>query len=105
MSRLRVRRIGPNSGLSVTVGWENLREGVSHSQLAIEGFPEEGLPRVETSILPCMLGSRRERVVNIFIQQLGLIERGMSFRGKQPHSFGRACIASLRRSGFAMLSV
>ena len=50
-------------GFAVVIGWENLREGISHSHLAVECSAEEGLVRVQTSVSHSMLGGWRERVV------------------------------------------
>ena len=93
-------RVGGNRdrGLSMAVGWEDLREGVSHSQLAIESIAEEGLSRVETAICESMLGSGRERIVAIIIWQFGFEE--LSLRGQQPlHRLrGFGDVASARAS-------
>ena len=57
------RGINAYCAFAMVVGWENLREGISHSQLAIECSAEEGLSRIQTSISHRMLGGWGERVV------------------------------------------
>lgn len=88
-------------GLPVAVGREDLREGVSHSQLAIESVAEEGLSRVKTSICESMLGSWRERIVAIVVWQFGLEE--LSLRGQQPlHHLGGFGHVASARAGLAL---
>ena len=88
---IKVRGLGEgrtrDCRFAMAICWENLREGVSHSHLAIECFAEEGLSRVQTSVSHSMLGGWRERVVQVFIWQLGL---KVDIAGrKQPHPLRR----------------
>ena len=57
-----------NSGLAVVIGWEYFGEGVSHSQLAIEGPRHECCVRVHSPIFQSMLSSGRDRVVAVIVE-------------------------------------